>query len=153
MSHEEGTLPLTPNMRHVMEMLTHLQHVQQNMHDIRQHAEITQEEKDDVEKLTLCIGCVSLCCNELAASVLTVIKTSSCTTAQELSVEVQSLSHEIARAGKALNHLTKSGPGRTKTHRMSGKNRVGTLSKGQDDRPDSTSSTHLAAGVKVDDVI
>ena len=153
MSHEEGTLPLTPNMRHVMEMLTHLQHVQQNMHNIRQHAEITQEEKDDVEKLTLCVGRVSLCCNELAASVLTVIKTSSCTTAQELSVEVQSLSHEIERAGKALNHLTKSGLGRTKTHRMSGKNRVGTLSEGQDDRPDSTSSTHLAAGVKVDDVI
>ena len=120
------------------------------MHDIRQHAEITQEEKDDVEKLTLCIGRVSLCCNELAASVLTVIKTSSCTTAQELSVEVQSLSHEIARAGKALNHLTK---GSTKTHRMSRKKHVGALSKRQNDLSDSTSSTHLAAGVKVDDVI
>lgn len=152
MSHEEGTLPLIPNMRHVMEMLTHLQHVQQNMHDIRQHAEIIREEKDYIEKLSLCIGRVSLCCNELAASVLTVIKTSSCT-AQELSVEVQSLSHEIAIAGKTLNHLTKSGLGRTKTHRMSGKKRVGTLSKGEDNQPDSTSSTHSTAGVKVDDVI
>ena len=150
MSHEEGTLPLTPNTRHVMEMLTHLQHVQQNMHNIRQHANITQEEKIYVEKLTLCNGRVSLCCNELAASVLTVIKTSSCTTAQELSVEVQSLSHEIARAGKALNHSAKSGLGGTKTRRMSGKKHVGTSSKGQDD---SNSSRHLAADVKLDDVI
>lgn len=50
---------------------------------------------------------MALCCNELAASLLTVIKSAQCPTGKELSSQVQSLSHNIARAGKSVNHLLK----------------------------------------------
>lgn len=53
-------------------------------------------------------------CNELAACALTVINNSPCTQAQEFTVEIQKLSHAIARAGKTLNHLIKKG-GRSTT--------------------------------------
>ena len=146
MTQEEGTLPLTSNEHHVLEMLTHLQHVQENMYDIQEQAGIIQEGNRDLEKLSVCNGNVARCCNELAASVLTVIKSSSCAAGQELSIEVQSLSREIARAGKALNHLIKRGPGSTKSSKMSGKRPAGTsLATGQ--------VTHSPLTTDVDDII
>lgn len=66
------------------------------------------EGNTNLEKLSLCNNHAALCCNELAASVLTVItKSSVCSNQQKLSSEVQTLSRDIARAGKSLNHLIK----------------------------------------------
>ena len=110
-SQDEGILPVTPNINHVVDMLIRLQQVQSHMDSIAEQAgQIVEGSGADTEKLLHCNGHVGLSCNELAASMLTVIKNSPCATARELSAEVQSLSHEIARAGKNLNHLIKKGP-------------------------------------------
>lgn len=144
MAQEEGTLPLTSNTHHVLEMLTHLQHVQKNMHGIREQAEIIQEGNYNLEELGVCNSHVARCCNELAASVLTVIKSASCATHQELSVEVQSLSREIAGAGKALNHLIKRGPDGTKSSKTPRLRQTGTsLATGQVTHSDSNSPPNL----------
>ena len=109
-SQEEGTLPVTPNINHAIDMLLRLQPVQSNMDSIAEQAgQIVEGSTANTEKLSHCISHVALCCNELAASVLTVIKHSPCATSRELSAEVQSLSHEIAKAVKTLNHLIKKG--------------------------------------------
>ena len=63
----------------------------------------------NVDQLTSPNAQVAHSCNELAASVLAVIKSSVSDSVQELSHEVQALSHEVARAGKNLNHLIKKG--------------------------------------------
>lgn len=92
-------------------MLVHVEHVHQGVLTfIRLASHLGDEPGElsaELEKLSLSNSQVALCCNELAASLLTVIKTAPCTTSKELSSEVQSLSHEIARAGKNLNHLLK----------------------------------------------
>ena len=109
-SEEEGTLPVTPNINHVVDMLLRLQQVQSNMESIAEQAgQIVEGSSVRTEKLSHCNSHAALCCNELAASVLTVVKHSPCATSRELSAEVQSLSHEIARAVKTLNHLIKKG--------------------------------------------
>ena len=110
LSLDEGTLPVTPNVNHVVDMLVHLQQVQITMSKIHCETICILEGNVNLEKLAMCHGHIAVGCNGLAASVLTVIKNSACAAAQELSVEVQSLSHEIARAGKALNHRIKKGP-------------------------------------------
>ncbi len=52
---------------------------------------------------------VAYSCNELAALALRVIKGSPCPQTQGYVYEVQQLSHEIARAGKTVNHVIKRG--------------------------------------------
>ena len=109
---DEGTLPTLPNLHHIVGMLVHVEHVHQNAHTLVQLAcqlgdEPAGEMSNRLEKLSLSNGQVALCCNELAASLLTVIKSAPCAAGKELSSEVQSLSHGIARAGKNLNHLLK----------------------------------------------
>lgn len=104
-------------------MLIHVEHVHQGVLTfIRLTGHLGNEPGElstELERLSLSNSQVALCCNELAASSLTVIKTAPCTTSKELSSEVQSLSHNIARAGKNLNHLLKricasrKGSGRT----------------------------------------
>lgn len=107
----EGTLPTVPNLHYVVGMLVHLEHVHQGTLTLLQLASQLGDEAGKLtsrlEKLFISNSHVALCCNELAASLLTVIKSTPCTTSKELSSEVQSLSHEIARAGKNLNHLLK----------------------------------------------
>ena len=92
-------------------MLVHVEHVHQGvLNFIRLASHLGNEPGElstELEKLSLSNSQVALCCNELAALSLTVIKTAPCTTSKELSSEVQSLSHNIARAGKNLNHLLK----------------------------------------------
>ena len=92
-------------------MLVHVEHVHQAVLTfIRLASHLGNEPGElstELEKLSLSNSQVALCCNELAASSLTVIKTAPCTTSKELSSEVQSLSHNIARAGKNVNHLLK----------------------------------------------
>ena len=107
----EGTLPSLPNLHYVVGMLVHMEHVHRGVLNLIRLACHLGDEPGDLssglEKLTLSNSQVALCCNELAASLLTVIKSTLCTTSKELSKEVQSLSHEIARAGKNLNQLLK----------------------------------------------
>ena len=109
-----GTLPPVPNLHHVTGMLVLVEHVHQGTLTLTQLASHLGREEDDpgeinnkLEKLSMSNSQVALCCNELAASLLTVIKSAPCVTGKELSSQVQSLSHEIARAGKNVNHLLK----------------------------------------------
>lgn len=116
---EVGTLPLTPNIHHVIDMLIHLEQVDCNTHSLSKHLlkhsrenhdEKSASHKSSMDKLSISNGRVILSCNEFAASVLSVITSSPCCdSAQSFSMEVQSLLHEVARAGKTLNHLLKSG--------------------------------------------
>ena len=107
-----GTLPPIPNLHHVTGMLVVVENVHQGTLTLVQLT--TQLDSEDpgeinskLEKLSISNSQVALCCNELAASLLTVIKSAPCATDKELSSQVQSLSHEIARAGKNVNHLLK----------------------------------------------
>ena len=108
-----GTLPPTPNLRHVTGMLVVVEHVHQGALTLTQlTAQLGNEEdpgeiNSKLEKLSVSNSQVALCCNELAALLLTVIKSALCTTSKELSSQVQTLSHDIARAGKNVNHLLK----------------------------------------------
>ena len=108
-----GTLPPTPNLRHVTGMLVIVEHVHQNTLTLTQLTTQLGNEEDPgeinsrLEKLSVSNSQVALSCNELAASLLTVIKSAPCTTSKELSSQVQSLSHDIARAGKNVNHILK----------------------------------------------
>lgn len=107
-----GTLPSVPNLHHVTGMLVLVEHVHQGTltltHITTQlGSEDPGEINSKLEKLSMSNSQVALCCNELAASLLTVIKSAPCATGKELSSQVQSLSHEIARAGKNVNHLLK----------------------------------------------
>ena len=107
----EGTLPTPPNLHHIVGMLVHVEHVHQAILTLIHRASHLGNEpgqlSSELEKLSVSNSQVALGSNELAASLLTVIKTAPCTTGKELSNEVQSLSHDIARAGKNLNHLLK----------------------------------------------
>ena len=107
-----GTVPPVPNLHHVTGMLVHVEHVHQCTLTLTHlttqlSCEEPREVNSGLEKLSISNSQVALRCNELAASLLTVIKSTPCTTGKELSSQVQSLSHEIARAGKNLNHLLK----------------------------------------------
>lgn len=100
-----------PSLHHIVGMLVHIEHVQQQILALIQLACHLGDESSDLtsglERLSLSNSRVALSCNELAASLLTVVKSVPCTTSKELSGEVQSLSHDIVRAGKNLNHLLK----------------------------------------------
>lgn len=108
-----GTLPPTPNLRHVTGMLVVVEHVHQGTLTLTQLTAQLGNEEDPgeinsrLEKLSVSNSQVALSCNELAASLLTIIKSAPCTTSKELSSQVQTLSHDIARAGKNVNHLLK----------------------------------------------
>ena len=108
-----GTLPPTPNLHHITGMLVVVEHVHQGTLTLIQLTSQLGNEEDPgeinskLEKLSLSNSQVALRCNELAASLLTVIKSALCATSKELSSQVQSLSHDIARAGKNVNHLLK----------------------------------------------
>ena len=107
-----GTLPPVPNLHHVTGMLVLVEHVHQDTLTLIQlTSQLGSEDPGEInsklEKLSMSNSQVALCCNELAASLLTVIKSTPCATGKELSSQVQSLSHEIARAGKNVNHLLK----------------------------------------------
>ena len=108
-----GTLPPIPNLHHVTGMLVVIEHVHQGTLTLTQltsqlgSGEDPCEMNSKLEKLSMSNSQVALSCNELAASLLTVIKSVPCATGKELSSQVQSLSHEIARAGKNVNHLLK----------------------------------------------
>ena len=108
-----GTLPPTPNLRHVTGMLVVVEHVHQGALTLTQLTAQLGNEEDPgeinsrLEKLSVSNSQVALCCNELAALLLTIIKSAPCTTSKELSSQVQTLSHDIARAGKNVNHLLK----------------------------------------------
>ena len=93
-------------------MLVVVEHVHQGTLTLTQLAsQLGSEDPGEIngklEKLSVSNSQVALCCNELAASLLTVIKSTACASGKELSSLVQSLSHEIARAGKNVNHLLK----------------------------------------------
>ena len=107
-----GTLLPVPNLHHVTGMLVLVEHVHQGTLTLIQlTSQLGSEDPGEInsklEKLSMSNSQVALCCNELAASLLTVIKSTPCATGKELSSQVQSLSHEIARAGKNVNHLLK----------------------------------------------
>jgi hypothetical protein len=108
-----GTLPPVPNLHHVTGMLVVVEHVHQGTLTLTHLTSQLGSEEDPgeinnrLEKISMSNSQVALRCNELAASLLTVIKSAPCATGKELSSQVQSLSHDIARAGKNVNHLLK----------------------------------------------
>ncbi len=142
-SHEEGTLPLTPNANYVVSMLVQLSQVQRTVTVLGREAGALLEQSSlavptpsssspKLEQLSSSNKHVAISCNELAASVLTVIKSSNCLSTQELSLETQTLSHEIARAVKGLNTLIKRGAGGRKRSQAAGRRAAGTsLATGQ----------------------
>jgi hypothetical protein len=108
-----GTLPPVPNLHHVTGMLVVVEHIHQGTLTLTHLTSQLGNEEDPgeinsrLEKISMSNSQVALRCNELAASLLTVIKSAPCATSKELSSQVQSLSHDIARAGKNVNHLLK----------------------------------------------
>ena len=118
---EDGTLPRTPSTSHVVSVPLHLECLEKSVSGLALLAcQLTTPPSETTplsmttlpppspyKKLMLCNGHAVLCCNELAASILTVLKSASSEAGLEFPPEVRSLSHEIARAGKSLNHYLK----------------------------------------------
>ena len=108
----EGTLPLTPPLPSVVELLSHIGQVEKSVETITTHitpflqTDTTSTSLDDLSSSN---KQVAYSCNELAALSLRVIKGSPCPQTQGYVYEVQQLSHEIARAGKTVNHVIKRG--------------------------------------------
>lgn len=100
----EGTLPLVPSLHHTVDMLLRVLQVQTSISSIATRA---CEEDISLDHLSRSNTQVAHSSNELAASVLAVIKSCVGGSSQILSHDVQVLSHEVARSGKNLNHLIK----------------------------------------------
>ncbi len=102
----EGTLPLTPPLPAVVKLLSHLSQVEQSVTNLSSHLRqldtaISLEDVSSGNKQ------MAHSCHELAALALRVLNGSPSLSAQGFIVEVQQLSHEIARAGKAVNQTVK----------------------------------------------
>lgn len=106
----EGTLPVTPPLSQVVELLSLVQQLESSVSIITTHTvsytttNLAEGSQQDLSSSNIQMA---RCCNELAATALRVITGSQCKQAQNYAVEVQQLSYEIARAGRTINHLTK----------------------------------------------
>lgn len=105
-----GTLPVVPNIPNTVDLLAQLHQVESSVVTVSGcMQELAQERASNLDQLSSSKGQVASNCNRLAACTLTAIKSSpNCTYAQELTVEIQQLSHAIAKADKAINYLLKN---------------------------------------------
>lgn len=109
-SPSEGTLPLTPPLPAVVSLLSHLTQVEQSVTSLSAACVVTQSDPINLDNVSSGNKQMAYSCHELAALALRVISGSpSSLSTQGYVVEVQQLSHEIARAGKTVNHITKKG--------------------------------------------
>lgn len=104
----EGTLPLTPPLPSVVELLAHLGPVEESVANLTAHL-VTQTTTVSLENISSGNKQMAYLCHELAALALRVVSGSPCSSAQGYVVEVQQLSQGIARACQTVNHIVKKG--------------------------------------------
>jgi len=93
-----------PSLKHVTEMLVLAYQV---LSHISKLCDTASTQRIDCDQLKHCNTETAGTCTQLAASVLNVIKSSGCQQGDILTGNIQTLSREIMRAGKNLNHAAK----------------------------------------------
>ena len=93
-----------PSLNYVTEMLALAYKV---MSHVTKLCDTTSTQRIDCDQLKHCNTDTAGTCTQLAASVLNVIKSSGCQQDNILTGDIQTLSREIMRAGKNLNHAAK----------------------------------------------
>lgn len=96
--------PNAPSLNHVTEMLTLACNV---MSHVTKLCDTAGTQRIDCDQLKHCNTETAGTCTQLAAAVLNVIKSSGCQQGDILTGNIQTLSREIMRAGKNLNHAAK----------------------------------------------
>ena len=106
---DDASLPVLPDNGQVVDMLLCIQEVQKGQAALFDQGLLVCKGTPHSEQLLAASKQAALACSELSVRLLSMIKGLSFDN-QELAVTVQSLSYNIAQAGKSLSHLVKCGP-------------------------------------------
>ena len=106
---DDASLPVLPDNGRVVDMLLCIQEVQKGQAVLFDQGLLVCNGEPHSEQLLAASKQAVLACSELSVCLLSVIKGLSFDN-QELAATVQSLSYDIAQAGKSLSHLVKCGP-------------------------------------------